>query len=148
MDQKEREEKLKELNEKMKVLTDKIKDSAETLAIYGMEATDQIGKKIQESKGDLEAFKENYRIVSERVKSKLSSELLKAQMNYQVTKEKVATMKKEYDKDKLSHYIDEQLEYAENCVMLSQYAAEEAKVAFLEAMKAQKEYDEKYGKKE
>ncbi len=46
--------------------------------------------------------------------------------------------------EKLSRYIDNQLEYAEQSVALALLAAEEAKLAFLEAAEAQKEYDEKY----
>ena len=42
-------------------------------------------------------------------------------------------------------YIDETVEYAEACVILSQLAAEEAKLAKIEAILAQDEYDEKYG---
>ena len=38
------------------------------------------------------------------------------------------------------------LEYAEACAILSELSAEEAKLARLEAIEAQAEYEEKYGK--
>ena len=52
------------------------------------------------------------------------------------------------DKEKLSKYIDDELEYAESSLQLAFLAAQEAKLAFLEAVAAQEEYDEKYGKDE
>ena len=82
---------------------------------------------------------------SERGKSKISSELIKAQMNLKVAKENIQNRKEARDKEKLSKYIDNQLEYAEQSVALALLAAEEAKLAFLEAVEAQMEYDEKYG---
>ena len=53
-----------------------------------------------------------------------------------------------HDKEKLSKYIDDQLEYAEQAILLALLAADEAKVAFLEATAAQAEYNEKYGKEQ
>ena len=48
-------------------------------------------------------------------------------------------------KEKLSKYIDDVLEYADHSIALAFLAVEEAKVAFLNAVEAQQEYDEKYG---
>ena len=93
----------------------------------------------------MEALKENCRIFSERAKGKASSELLKAQMNMQVAKEEREAKKAAKDKADLEKYIDETVEYAEACIILSQLAAEEAKLAKIEAILAQDEYDEKYG---
>ena len=42
-------------------------------------------------------------------------------------------------------YIDDELEYADQSIALAFLAVEEAKVAFLNAVEAQQEYDEKYG---
>ncbi|MBR3134671.1 MAG: hypothetical protein IKG56_04330 [Clostridia bacterium] len=138
--------KMEEFNEKMKDLNAKIKDSAETVAIIGLEAKDKLDEKIKDSRSSIEALKENYRLLSERSKSKISSELIKAQMNIQVAKEKMQEYKEIKDKEKLEKYIDDEIEYADNCIALSLLAAEEAKLAFLEAVESQKEYDEKYGK--
>lgn len=113
-----------------------------------MEAKDVLSAKMKDAQSGLEAAKEQCRIASERGKSKISSELLRAQMNFKVAKENIQERKEAYDKEKLSKYIDNELEYAEQCVTLALLAAEEAKVAFLEAVDAQKEYDEKYGKDE
>ena len=145
MNKEERKQKVEEFNKKMKDLNAKIKDGTDTVIIAGMEAKDVLGDKIQDAKGNLEAAKEQCRIVSERGKGKISSELIKAQMNFKVAKENIQERKEARDKEKLSKYIDDELEYAEQSIALALLAAEEAKVAFLEAVEAQKEYDEKYG---
>ena len=46
---------------------------------------------------------------------------------------------------KKTKYIDDELEYADQSIALAFLAVEEAKVAFLNAVEAQQEYDEKYG---
>ena len=148
MEKKEREQKMADFNKKMKDLNAKIKDGTDTVIIAGMEAKDVLDNKIQDAKGNLEAAKEQCRIISERGKSKISSELIKAQMNFKVAKENMQERKEAKDKEKLSNYIDEQLEYAEDCIAFALLAAQEANVAFLEAVEAQKEYDEKYGEDE
>lgn len=146
MNKEERKQIIEEFNQKMQNLNAKIKDSTDTVIIAGMEAKDVLTDKIQDAKSNLEATKEQCRIIGEKGKGKISSELLKAQMNFNVAKEKIDQKKEIHDKEKLSKYIDDQLEYAEQSIALALLAASEAKVAFLEAVEAQKEYDEKYGK--
>ena len=51
------------------------------------------------------------------------------------------------DKAKLEKYIDSRLDYAKDSIALAVMAAQEAKVAFLEAIEAQSEYEELYGEK-
>ena len=145
MTKEERKEKMEDFNEKMQKLNAKIKDRTDTAIIVGMEAKDVLSKKMDDAKSGLEAAKEQCRIASERGKGKISSELLKAQMNFKVAKENIQERKEARDKEKLSKYIDDELEYAEQSVALALLAAEEAKLAFLEAVDAQREYDEKYG---
>ena len=140
--------KIQELNEKMKGLGDKAKDSLETAQIAGMYAKDKVDEKILEAKSSVNAMKENYKIFSERVKGKASSELIKAKMNIDVAKANLEEKKKEHDKAQIEAYIEDTIEYASACVELSALAAEEAKLATLEAISAQAEYDEKYGNKE
>ena len=67
-----KQEKMENLSKKMKELNEKIKDSAETVAIVGLEAKDKLDEKIEDTKSNVEALKENYRIASDRSKSKIS----------------------------------------------------------------------------
>lgn len=145
MDKEERKQKMKEFNEKMKELNSKIKDGTDTVIIAGMEAKDVLNKKVEDAKSSLEATKEQCRVISEKGKGKISSELIKAQMNFKVAKENIEAKKEARSKEKLSKYIDDELEYAEQSIAFALLAAEEAKLAFLEAVEAQSEYDEKYG---
>jgi len=70
------------------------------------------------------------------------------QMNMEETKNKFAEKKETKNKEKLEKYIDDQIEYAEDCVATSILAAREAKLAFLEALDAEMEYEEKYGEED
>ena len=159
MNKEEIQKKMNELNSKMQEFNSKFKDTADTVAIVGMESKDVIDKKLSEAKGDLEASKENYRLACERGKSKLASELIRAQMNFneaqkaikakkdQVQKD-LAEKKYELDKDKMEQAIKDNLEYADACAALAVMATEEATIAYLEAMQEQVEFEEKFGKKD
>ena len=148
MNKEEMKAKIDELNEKMKDLGEKTKDSIDTAKIKSMYAKDKIDEMASESKSNLNALKENFRIFSEKAKGKASSELLKAQMNIDVAKEELAAKKEAHDKASLENYIEDVTEYASACIELSILAAEEAKHATLEAIAAQQVYDEKYGNEE
>ena len=145
MNKDEMKAKMEELNAKMKDLGEKTKDSIDTAKIKSMYAKDKIEEMVSETKSNVNAMKENFRIFSEKVKGKASSELLKAQMNIDVAKEELATKKEAHDKASLENYIEDITEYASACVELSMLSAEEAKLATLEAVSAQQEYNEKYG---
>ena len=148
MNKEEMKEKMEALNARMKDLGEKTKDAVDTAKIKGMYAKDQINEMASETKSNINAAKENLRIFSEKAKSKASSELLKAQMNIDVAKEELAAKKEAHDKVSLENYIEGMTEYASACAELSILAAEEAKLATLEAVQAQNEYDEKYGNDE
>ena len=145
MNKDEMKAKMTELNEKMKGLGAKAKDSMDTAVILGLEAKDKLNIAVDETKSNINALKESYAIYSKRAKGKASSELLKAQMNIDAAKAELAARKEAHDKEQAEKYIEDLIEYAETCIILSGLAAEEAKLAKLEATKAQKEYEEKYG---
>lgn len=145
MDTQERKEKINEINESLKNLSNKLKDSTDTVVISGMYAKDELDKKISDAKSNLEATKENVRIGSEKAKGKLSSYILQTQMNMREAKKEFEEKKEARDKAKLEKYIDSRLDYAKDSIALAVMAAQEAKVAFLEAVEAQTEYEELYG---
>ena len=148
MNKEEIRAKMEALNAKMKDLGEKTKDAVDTAKIKGMYAKDQIDEMASKTKSNINATKENFRIFSEKAKGKASSELLKAQMNIDVAKKELGEKKAVHDKASLEKYIEDTTEYASACIELSLLAAEEAKLAVLEATAAQKEYDEKYGNEE
>ena len=136
--------KIDQLNSKIKDLSDKTKDIFDSVKIIGLEAQDKIDDSIKETKGNINALKENYKLLSEKTKNKISSEILKIQMNLESAKTEIASKKDLHDKEKFEKYIEDIIEYSNVCVNISMLAAEEAKLAKLEAIKAQIEYDKKY----
>ena len=148
MNKQELKERMDKLNEKMKEVGAKAKDAMDTAYIIGLEAKDKADVALYETKCNVNALKENYKIFSERAKGKASSELIKAQMNFNAAREEMERRKEIHDKEKLEKYIDDMIEYSEACIILSSLAIQEAKLAKLEAIEAQKEYNEKYGDKE
>ena len=148
MKKEELDKRIAKLNVKMNDLGDKAKDSVETAKIEGMYAKDKLDDEVAKTKGDVVALRENFRLLADRAKSKVSSELLRTQMNIDVAKEKLAEKKEARDKAKMEEYIEDMVEYAEACLELSILAAEEAKLATLEAIDAQAEYEDLYGTEE
>lgn len=144
MDKEEIEKKMEELRDKMKGLEGKAEDATETAQIVGMYAKDKVDEVLAQVKSNINALKENYIIFSERAKGRASSELLKAQMNFDAAKKDLEEKKAAHDKEKLAEYIEETIDYASACIELSNLAEQEAKLALLEATKAQAEYEEKY----
>ena len=145
MSKEEMKAKLDELDKKMSELGE---NTIDAVKLNGMYAKEEIEEKAKKHKGNINALKENIRIFAEKAKGKASSELLKAQMNIDVAKENLKAKKEAYDKAQMEEYICDVIEYAEACVELSILAAEEAKLATLEAIDASVEYDEKYGNQE
>ena len=144
MTDEEREETIKLLKEKIADLSDKVKDTADTVQIIGLGALDII----KEAKSTINAMKENYNTYAESAQNMVASKLLEAQMNIEAAKKQVDEKKAEYDKENFENYIKTKIEYADALVNLSKLTAEEAKLAYLEALKDQKEYEEKYNKKD
>jgi hypothetical protein len=147
MTDEEREETIKLLKEKIADLSDKVKDTADTVQIIGLGALDIIKEKAEEAKSTINAMKENYNTYAESAQNMVASKLLEAQMNIEAAKKQVDEKKAEYDKENFENYIKTKIEYADALVNLSKLTAEEAKLAYLEVLKDQKEYEEKYNKK-
>lgn len=145
MNKDEMKKRMADFSAKMQEINSKVKDAADTAVLTGMEAKDIADKKMEDAKSDLIAAKEQYRIVSERAKSKVSSELLRAQMSIDAAKENIEQRKEAHDKEKLARYISDMLEYSEMAAALAVVAADESQVALLEALDAKAEYDAKYG---
>lgn len=145
MNKKEIEKEMKELNKKMDELNAKIKDASDTVKIVGMETKDTLDDKVSEAKGNVASTKENFRLAKEKGKSKVSSRLLKAQMDMEEMKKNISEKKIEHDKAKAEKDIQETLEYAETCANLAIYAGQEAVLAFLEAAGKEMDYEDEYG---
>ena len=138
-------ERIEQAQSRIKETQAKVKDAGETAAIAAMLTKDEIDKKIADSKGELVAAQENVRIASERRKSKLSSELIKAQMTIAAAKQAIADKKEAVDKEKRIARIDDLINYAECCEAMAVQILLEADLAMLTATAEAAEYIEKYG---
>lgn len=107
-----------------------------------------VDAKREASKEQVEAeiakAKESSTAFEEEIKGKAANDLEKAKENIDVAKSKIAEKKEAVDKDLLEAYIDDITDYAAGCLSLAFWAAEEAKIATLEAIQAKIEFDEKY----
>lgn len=104
-------------------------------------AEENISEEKKNIQGVIEAIKENIRITAERRNSRAYSALLKAQMALEEGKAKVEHKKDNVDAKLLEIYIADSLDYAEACIELSNYAAEEALLACLDAKDALEELE-------
>ena len=116
--------------------------------------------------GKIETRKANYeeRIVTARTKRDASkakleekkkaakdgvdADIAKVQASIDGVKAKMDEKKDAHDQKKLEKYIDKRMDYVDYCVATAAVALDEAYLAFLEALDAAAEYDEKYGKKD
>lgn len=138
-----------DVDEKVQQLQDKV----EELKILADNATadsrENLKITIQNLKGDAINHSENLKRKAERGKSKLSSELIKLQMNFDVKK---AEFEKEFEERKFESAKAREeakaLRMAADASALMDYALEmieEATVASLEATELAEAYKEKYG---
>ena len=139
------QDKIAALNKKIDAMQAKLAENAELYEAKKDETREQIEDEIAKMKGGVATMQENARLKEEELKGKAASEIIKARMTISAAKEKIADRKEAINKELLASYIDDTVDYAASCVELSLAAAEEAQLAMLEAIAAQKEYDEKYG---
>ena len=129
----------------LKDIQAKIKDLAETAQIFGMVKKDELQEKLAEARGNAVAAQENARIVGERGKGKLNSELIKAQMTINAAKEALNEKAENLDKDHKKARIEELISYSESCEAIALSLMAESKLALMQAEEEALEYTEKYG---
>lgn len=129
------------------------KEKVEELQIKAANATaderDNLKITIQNAKGDLISRKEELARKAERSKSKLFSEMLKAQMNLEVKKEE---LEKEFEQKKYNNKKEKDeakaVKKAEDAAIMMDFAlemVEQATVLSLEAKELAQEYKTTYG---
>ena len=138
-------ERIEQAQARIKERKSKIKDAGDYVAIAALLKKDEIDQKIEDSKGNLVAAQENVRIASERRKSRVNSELIKAQMTMEAARKSIADKKEAIDKDKRLTRIEDLIDYAECCEAMAVQLLIEADIAMLTAAAETAEYIEKYG---
>ncbi len=99
------------------------------------------------AKGAVNAADEDVRLVAERRDSKRNALMLRAQMNVENAKAKLAAHKDAVDKAVQEAYIEDLLDYAADCAELANAWALEAEYTLMEASAQVSDFVEKYGTK-
>ncbi len=125
---------------------EKLGDKAKS-AIGDAQAARELGQevlesKIKDAKGDIVALQENARIIGDEQKSRLFSQMLKAQMT---VKAKFEDLKKAHDRNMLEGYIDAHLVHLADLYDTISYLLTDVELTTFETTEALKEYNEKYG---
>ena len=126
-------------------MQEKMTESAEVAEAKKAETKEQVEAAKAEAKSKFEAFKAGALAKGEEIKWKAAEELAKAKGSIDAAKAKITEKKEAVSKDLLESYINDTIDYAAACVDLAMWASEEAKLATLDAISAQMEFDEKYG---
>ncbi len=122
-----------------------IEDIDAALDLIDEAVDEKIDDDIATLSGLVNAAKENYRLAKERRDSKINAMKLKASMNINAAKARIAEKKEAKDKAKQEQRIIDLLCYADSCQQLALLSALEAELAILEAAAEAADYVEKYG---
>lgn len=144
MNNKERKIQIDELNEELKKINEKIKDSVDTVIISGMYMKDDIEEKRKKTAENLNEAEKEIKKINQKGKENVQKDISKIKNNLKEMKEKISLRKEDRNKEKLEKHIEDELEYARYALSIAIIAAGEAKLAFLEAVDSQLEYDELY----
>lgn len=136
------EESLRSLGAKLDELSDKANEAAAAAKSAQQAKKEELETKISDAKGDFTAMQEQVREASERGKSKMFAELLKAQMTVEA---KLQDARDTRDKKRLERYIENQITRTADCYEAALFLIMEAKLASLEALSAAAEYEDRFG---
>ena len=135
-------EKLSDLSSKLDDLSKKAADAADDAKAYHELLQDAIDEKLRTVKGNVAAMQENARLAQEEHQSKIRSEILKIRMT---VKAKAEDLKDVRDRKRLENFIDNRINYILDCYDAAALLIVDAEMSILEAAKALKEYDERFG---
>lgn len=123
-----------------------LKDVNAAMDLFDKDINNEFESDIAAVEGTVNAAKDNVRMAKERRDSKINSLKLRAQMNVNAAKAKIAEKQASRDKAKQEQRIVDLLDYADNCQKLALALAIDAEMAILEAAAEAADHAEKYGK--
>ena len=135
-------EKLNNLGDKLDDLSKKAAEAADDAKAYHELLQEAIDEKISTVKGNVAAMQENAQLAGEEHQSKIRSEILKIRMT---AKAKAEDFKDVRDKKRLERFIDDRIAYVLDCYDAAALLIVDAELSILEAAKALKEYDARFG---
>ena len=139
------QDKIAKLNEKIDALQEKMTINAAAMEEKRNATKEQIDADIDTACKNVEATKEHIEDSADKAKTVAAEEVGKVRAGIEAAKQKITDRKEAIDQARLERYIDDVVDYAASCLETAALAIGEAKLATLEAIAAQMEYDEKYG---
>ena len=137
---------IKAFNEKtISRLEDEINEFSRNADVARMVLEIQAKEDTADLRGDLEAAKENVTLAKEYGDGKRNAALLKAQMDVNEYKARLAEHLAEMDKEDRAFYINNLLDYADDCSQLAEAYLLEADLALAEANAEIDSYEKDYG---
>lgn len=130
------QDQLNELSGRLKTM---LADLSETIQITGLVAKDELDKRLDDARSELEAAKENVRILAEKNEGRVNSGLIKMQMNLDAVKEELEAKREAKEQKDKEEYIEDLKHYAEDCKAMAVLLVDEANAALLEAQKLTEE---------
>ncbi len=138
MSNESRAERLENLNKRMEEFRVKVEEIAETHA-----AKTDLRKAAVDTKLSAAKEKRDSRMADRKMKRESRKDNVVD--HFDDARAKLDARKDARDQKKLDKYIEGRIDYAAECLADAILALDEAQVAYLEALDAQIEYDEKYG---
>ena len=130
--------------ESLNMLKSKIDEAKIKLENVQDETKESLKEKIIETKGNLNATRQNYELWAQEKESEVFSESLKMKMSLQSKfdeiKSKIESKNFEHKKQKQRAKADKALEQAEHAAAFAIWSIEEAILAYLEAVEVESEY--------
>ena len=137
---------IKAFNEKtISRLEDEINEFSRNADVARMVLEIQAKEDTADLRGDLEAAKENVTLAKEYDDGKRNAALLKAQMDVNEYKARLAEHLAEMDKEDRAFYINNLLDYADDCSQLAEAYLLEADLALTEVYAEIDSYEKDYG---
>ena len=138
MSKESRAERLEKFNNRMDEFQAKVNEIAAARETKRDMRKAAIDIKLNEAKEKMDTRRADRKTKWENTKDNIAE-------HFDEKKAKLDAKKDAHDQKKLEKYIDDRIDYAVECLADAILALDEAEVAFLEALDAQLEYDEKYG---
>ncbi len=125
-------------------IKERLGDLEAAAALLDEAADEKVDEGLAAAEGRITAARESARLAGEKLKGKLNSAILRAQMNVNAARDKIADKKEAADQEKAAQRILDLLDYADECQDLAASASAEAERAMLEAAQEAIEYRKKY----
>ncbi|MBO4569373.1 MAG: hypothetical protein J5674_05420 [Candidatus Methanomethylophilaceae archaeon] len=144
MSKQSRAERLDRFNKRMDDFQAKVNDMAEDRELRIDTKKEVREKRLENAKAKVESNKTRVKDRQSSFKDSMDAQMDAMNKNLEDARAKLIARKDARDQKKLEKYIDDRLDYADSCILAAMVSLDDARVAFLEALDAAVEYDERF----